>query len=235
MSGPKATITRTERTLEVGPGAGAVSALAVAPTGAEIALAFAHGAGAGMRHPFMEAIAERLASRRVSTLRYQFPYMEKGSSRTDPPSIATATVRAAALAMREQWPDAALFAGGKSFGARMTSTAASLGLLPGVRGLAFFGFPLHPAGRPGRERADHLDRVEAPMLFLQGTRDALCDIELLGVVLERLGRRSRLRLWDGADHSFHLLKRAGRTDEEVLDELAESAAQWMAEIASATA
>jgi predicted alpha/beta-hydrolase family hydrolase len=234
MSGTPATITRTERTFEVGPGAGAVSALAIAPPGAEIALAFAHGAGAGMRHPFMEAIAVRLAARRVATLRYQFPYMEKGLSRTDSPSVATATVRAAVAAMREQWPDAALFAGGKSFGSRMTSTAMSLGLLPDVRGLVFFGFPLHPAGRPGRERADHLDRVEAPMLFLQGTRDALCDIELLGVVLERLDRRARLRLWDGADHSFHVLKRSGRTDEQVLDELAESAAQWMAEIAGAT-
>jgi predicted alpha/beta-hydrolase family hydrolase len=232
MSGSVRTTTRTERTLELGPGAGAVSALALAPERAEIALALAHGAGAGMRHPFMEALAERLAAGGVATFRYQFPYMEKRLSRTDPPSVATATVEQAVRAMGELWPYATAFAGGKSFGARMSSTAMSLGLLSGVKGLVFFGFPLHAPGRPSRDRADHLDRVEAPMLFLQGTRDTLCDIEQLGVVLERLGRRAALRLWDGADHSFHVPKRSGRTDEQVLDELAESSAQWMAGIAS---
>ena len=226
MSGPLGTTTRTERTLELGPGAGTVSAIALSPERVEIALALAHGAGAGMRHPFMEAIAARLATRGAATLRYQFPYMEKGLSRTDPPSVATAAVEHAVRAMGELWPNATAFAGGKSFGARMSSTAMSLGKLPDVRGLVFFGFPLHPAGRPGRERADHLDRVEAPMLFLQGTRDTLCDIEQLGVVLERLGRRAALRLWDGADHSFHVLKRSGRSDEQVLDELVTAVDEW---------
>jgi len=228
------TTTRTEHTIELGPDRGTVSALALAPERVSTALALAHGAGAGMRHPFMEAIAERLATRGVATLRYQFPYMEKRLSRADPPSVATATVKQAVFAMSELWPGARAFAGGKSFGARMTSTAMALGLLPDVRGLVFFGFPLHPAGRPGRERADHLERVHVPMLFLQGTRDALCDVEQLGVVLERLGRRAALRLWDGADHSLHVLKRSGRTDAQVLDESTQAAAEWMAENASAS-
>lgn len=220
-------------TIELDP-AGTVSALALAPERVTIALALAHGAGAGMRHPFMEAIAERLAARGVATLRYQFPYMEKRLSRTDPPSVATATVKQAVRTMSELWPGARAFAGGKSFGARMSSTAMALGLLPDVRGLVFFGFPLHPAGRPSRERADHLDRVLAPMLFLQGTRDALCDVEPLGLVLKRLGPRATLRLWDGADHSFHVPKRSGRSDDQVLDELGDASAEWMREITSGT-
>jgi uncharacterized protein len=231
MSGPAGSshLTRIETTIDAGPGAGVVSALWLAPEKPAATLALAHGAGAGMRHPFMEAIAERLATRGVATLRYQFPYMEKGSARTDAPSVAVATVRAAFAAAAERSPGVPRFAGGKSFGARMSSTAAARGSLEGLRGLVFFGFPLHPAGRPGVTRADHLEQVEAPMLFLQGTRDALCDVELLGQVLRKLGKRATLHLWDGADHSFHVLKRSGRTDEQVLDELADAAVAWMAE------
>lgn len=222
---PQALPRRAERTIEVGA-AGSVSALSLVPAEPKAQLVLGHGAGAGMHHPFMEAIAERLASRDVATLRYQFPYMERGESRTDPPSVATATVRAAAAEAGQILPGAPLFAGGKSFGGRMTSTAASLSPLPEVQGLVFLGFPLHPAGRPGTERAVHLDHVEVPMLFLQGSRDTLCDLEYLGRVLKRLGRRATLHLWDGADHSFHVLKRSGRTDEQVLDELADAIAAW---------
>jgi hypothetical protein len=203
-----------------------VSALSLAPATPLAHLVLGHGAGAGMRHPFLEAIAQRLARRQVATLRYQFPAMERGESRPDPPSVATATVRAAVIEAATLWPSTPLFAGGKSFGGRMTSTAASLAPLPEVRGLVFLGFPLHPPGRPTIDRAAHLDRVAIPMLFLQGTRDALCDLELLGRVLKRLGRRASLQLWDGADHSFHVLKRSGRSDEQVLDELADAIAAW---------
>ena len=174
----------------------------------------------------MEARAKRLASRGVGTLRYQFPYMERGERRTDTTSVATATVRAAVAEAARRLPDTLLFAGGKSFGGRMTSTAAAQSALAGVQGLVFLGFPLHPADRPGVERAAHLEQVEVPMLFLQGTRDTLCDLELLGQMLHKLGKRATLHLWDGADHSFHVLKRSGRTDEQVLDELADAIATW---------
>jgi len=224
-SGSRTALRRIERTIDVGA-SGTVSALGVAPAEPRAQLVLGHGAGAGMRHPFMEAIADRLAARDVATLRYQFPYMERGQSRTDPPSVATATVRAATAEAAQLFPGVPLFAGGKSFGGRMTSTAASLSALPDVRGLVFVGFPLHPAGRPGTDRAVHLDHVDVPMLFLQGTRDALCDLEHLGRVLKRLGKRATLHLWDGADHSFHVLKRSGRTDEQVLDELADAITGW---------
>jgi predicted alpha/beta-hydrolase family hydrolase len=216
---------RADRALDVGA-SGSVSALSVAPAKPRAQLVLGHGAGAGMRHPFMEAIAERLASRDLATLRYQFPYMERGQSRTDPPSVATATVRAATSEAAQLFPGTPLFAGGKSFGGRMTSTAAALSPLAEVQGLIFLGFPLHPAGRPGIERAAHLDHVNVPMLFLQGTRDTLCDLEYLGKVLKRLGRKATLHLWDGADHSFHVLKRSGRSDDQVLDELADAIAAW---------
>lgn len=216
---------RVERTLDVGS-AGSVSALSVAPSDPRAHLVLGHGAGAGMHHPFMEAMAERLANRNVATLRYQFPYMERGQTRPDPPSVATRAVRAAVAEAAQILPGTPLYAGGKSFGGRMTSTAASLTALPEVMGLVFLGFPLHPAGRPGTDRAVHLDHVDLPLLFLQGTRDALCDLEHLGQVLKRLGRRATLHLWDGADHSFHVLKRSGRTDEQVLDELADAIAEW---------
>jgi predicted alpha/beta-hydrolase family hydrolase len=211
--------------MEVGS-AGIVSTLRLIPSAPNAHLVLGHGAGAGMRHVFMEAIAERLASRQVATWRYQFPYVERGDARPDPPSVATATVRAAVLEAARRLPGVPLFAGGKSFGGRMASTAASLTPLPEVQGLVFLGFPLHPAGRSSIDRAAHLDHVTVPMLFLQGTRDALCDLELLGRVLKRLGRRASLHLWDGADHSFHVLKRSGRTDAQVLDELADAIAGW---------
>ena len=213
-------------TIELDP-AGTVSALALAPERVTIALALAHGAGAGMRHPFMEAIAERLAARGVATLRYQFPYMEKRLSRTDPPSVATATVKQAVRTMSELWPGARAFAGGKSFGARMSSTAMALGLLPDVRGLVFFGFPLHPAGRPSRERADHLDRVLAPMLFLQGTRDALAALDQLKPLCQALGKRATLTLFQDADHSFHVPARTGRKDPQVRSEMLDALVEWI--------
>ena len=219
-------------TLEV-PDFGPVSALVVRPESARLALLLAHGAGAGMRHPFMEAIASRFAARGVATLRYQFPYMESGGGPPDRPALLTATVGAAARAARERLPELPLFAGGKSLGGRMTSTAAADGLLPEVEGVLFLGFPLHPPGRPGTTRAEHLERVTQPMLFLQGTRDALADLDLLRPVCRALGTRARLHVIEDADHSFHVLKRSGRDDESVLDELADRGTEWMSAIGSA--
>jgi predicted alpha/beta-hydrolase family hydrolase len=212
--------------LEV-PDIGTVSALASQPPHPHAALALAHGAGAGMRHPFMEAIAERLAERGVATLRYQFPYLELGARRPDPPAVATATVRAAAELARDTFEAVPLFAGGKSFGGRMSSTAQAEGPMPEVRGLVFFGFPLHPTGRPGTVRAEHLDRVRVPMLFLQGDRDSLADLNLLRPLCQRLGSRVTLEVAEGADHSFHVRKTSGTTDDEVLDWLATTASDWM--------
>jgi len=205
---------------------GELSALLLRPPEARSLLVFAHGAGAGIEHRFMTAVAERLAARRVATFRYQFPYMEAGRRRPDRPPKLTAAVRAAVDAASAAAPGLPLFAGGKSMGGRMTSTAAAEEPLPGVRGLVFFGFPLHPAGRPGTARGDHLDAVTVPMLFLQGTRDRLADLDLLRPICDRLGDRATLRVIDGADHGFHVLKRSGRTDDEVLDQLADLAAEW---------
>jgi hypothetical protein len=245
--------------IPVGKTVGSVSGILDRPAGARAILALAHGAGAGMRHPFMESIAARLAERGVATLRYHFPYMERGDRRPDPPGILLATVRvAAARAQEESLP---LFAGGKSLGGRMTSTATSTaasssgaakasraatasraastsaagrapraestGSLPDVKGIVFFGFPLHAPGRPSSDRAEHLERVAVPMLFLQGTRDALADLDLLRPVVERLGKRASLHVIEGADHSFRVPKRLGRSDAEILDELAEVAAAWI--------
>jgi predicted alpha/beta-hydrolase family hydrolase len=186
-----------------------------------------------MRHAFMEAVAERLSARGVGTLRYQFPYMEKRGGRPDPPGVLTATVRAACRFAADRTPGVPLFAGGKSMGGRMSSQAASEGserdssVLSGARGLVFFGFPLHPAGRPSSERASHLDDVPLPMLFLQGTRDNLADLALLRPVCERLDRRATLHIVDGADHSFHVKRSTGRADADVLDELADRTVEWM--------
>ena len=174
----------------------------------------------------MESIAQRLAARGIGTLRYQFPYTEQGGRRPDPEPVLLATVRAAVAAGREAADDLPLLAGGKSMGGRMTSRAAAAGPLPGIVGLVFLGFPLHPAGQPGVTRADHLGKVDIPMLFLQGSRDTLADLTLLRPVLERLGKRATLRVIEHADHSFHVLKRSGRTDEQVLDELAVATAEW---------
>ena len=207
-----------------------VSALLLRPPQARAAYVFAHGAGAGMTHASMEEIAVGLAGRGIATLRYQFPYMEKGSKRPDPPAIAQATVRSAVAEAARRCGDLPLFAGGKSFGGRMTSQAQAKAPLADVRGLVFLGFPLHPAGKPSRERAKHLAEVKVPMLFLQGTRDALAELDLLDPVMKGLGARATLHLVDEADHSFHVLKRSGRDDREVMAEVLDAFAAWVAKI-----
>lgn len=207
--------------------AGTVSGLAHAPAGARAAYVLAHGAGAGMAHPFMAAVARGLAERGVASLRYQFPYMERGSKRPDPPKVAHATVRAAVAEAARRWPRLPLFAGGKSFGGRMTSQAQAIEPLAGVRGLVFLGFPLHPAGKPSDERAAHLFEVRVPMLFLQGTRDELATPVLLRSLVERLGDRATLRELEHADHSFHVAARSGRSDEEVRQELLDASVAWI--------
>lgn len=203
-------------------GADDVSALFQRPANARWLLVLAHGAGAGMTHPFLNALSDDLATVGVATFRYQFPYMERRRQRPDPPSVLTATVAAAVRAAADAAPDLPLLAGGKSMGGRMTSQAAAGSPLPGVRGIVFFGFPLHPPGRPGTTRADHLARVTVPMLFLQGTRDEFADLELLRPITEGLGKQSTLHVIDGADHSFHVLKRSGRTDDDVRRELVDT-------------
>lgn len=225
MTGPRGPADRPV-TIEV-PGSGMVSALLRRPDSSRALLVLAHGAGAGMRHAFMAAAAERLALRDVATLRYQFPYMEAGGKRPDRPPVAHAAVAAAVMAGAELAGGLPLFAGGKSFGGRMTSGAAAQGSLEGVDGLVFLGFPLHPAGRPGTDRAEHLRRVGVPMLFVQGTRDALADLALLRPVLSDLGDRATLHVVDGGDHSFKVLKRSGRTDDEVLDEIGDAVAAFV--------
>jgi uncharacterized protein len=204
-----------------------VSALLQVPRGAEALLVLAHGAGAGMAHPFMAAMAGGLAERAIATLRYQFPYMERGSKRPDPPQLAQATVRAAVAAAAQAQGQLPLFAGGKSFGGRMSSQAQAKEPLVGVRGLVFVGFPLHPAGKPSQERAKHLADVKVPMLFLQGTRDALAELTLLQPVCKSLGKRATLKLFAEADHSFHVPAKSGRKDAEVFAELLDVTAAWI--------
>lgn len=206
-----------------------VSGLWLAPTKAKSAYVFAHGAGAGMAHKSMAAIAEGLAERGVATLRFNFLYMERGSKRPDSPPLAHSAVRAAVAKARELAPKLPLFAGGKSFGGRMTSQAQALAPLPHVHGLVFYGFPLHPAGKPSDERAKHLDDVKIPMLFLQGTNDALAEVDLLKPVVKRLGKRGTLALFEHADHSFHVPAKSGRKDPEVLAEILDTATAWMLE------
>ena len=208
-------------------GGRSVSALLLVPPRAQACYVLAHGAGAGMTHPFMTAVAEELAARGIATLRYQFPYMEARVRRPDPPALAQATVRAAVAEAARRTPALPLFAGGKSFGGRMTSQAQAAAPLPGVRGLAFLGFPLHPAGRPADERATHLADVAIPMLFLQGTRDALAEIALLTPLIERLAPRATLRVLQDADHSFHVPARSGRSDAETRRELLDALAGWI--------
>lgn len=203
-----------------------VSALLLRPHDARWLLVLGHGAGAGMGHGFMERAAAALGERAIATLRYQFPYMERGGGPPDRHPVLLATVRSAVLAAGEAAPGLVLLAGGKSMGGRMSSMAAAREPLPGVRGLVFFGFPLHPAGRRGTGRADHLAAVGVPMLFLQGSRDRLADLDLLRPVVEGLGESAALRVVEEADHSFGVPKRAGRTPEEVLDELAGAVAEW---------
>jgi predicted alpha/beta-hydrolase family hydrolase len=217
----------TELTLQVGS-AGTVSALLMLPAQPRACFVFAHGAGAGMTHAFMAAVASGLAERHVATLRYQFPYMEKGSKRPDPPGIAQAAVRAAVAAAAQACPGLPLIAGGKSFGGRMTSQAQAKAPLAGVAGLAFFGFPLHPAGKPSSDRADHLADVKIPMLFLQGTNDKLAELDLLKPVVKKLGARATLHLVEAADHSFHVPVRSGRKDAEVMIEVLDAFVAWLA-------
>ena len=204
-----------------------VSGLLQAPAKARMCYVLAHGAGAGMTHLFMTDMANGLAERGIATLRYQFPYMEQGSRRPDAPKLAQATVRAAVSAASRLVPELALFAGGKSFGGRMTSQAQAAAPLPGVRGLVFLGFPLHPAGQPSDERGKHLSEVQIPMLFLQGTRDALASLQFLQPLVERLGTRATLRLAQDADHSFHVPARTGRRDSEVRTEMLDALAIWI--------
>jgi uncharacterized protein len=210
------------------PTKGQVSALLMRPDQARWLLVFGHGAGAGMRHRFMEAMSARLAAAGIATFRYQFPYIEGGSRRPDPRATLLATVRAAVDAAREAAPDLPLLAGGKSMGGRMSSLAAAEAALPGVRGLVFFGFPLHPAGRPSAERADHLRRVDLPLLFLQGERDRLAALDLLRPLCAGLGAGASLHVIPTADHGLHVLKSSGRSDADVLDDLARTVAAWAA-------
>ncbi|HEX9471766.1 MAG TPA: alpha/beta family hydrolase, partial [Bradyrhizobium sp.] len=208
-------------------GADDVSALLLRPPAARACFVFAHGAGAGMTHQSMETVAAGLCDRGVATLRYQFPYMENGSRRPDPPVIAHAAVRAAVAEAARCCPGLALIAGGRSFGGRMTSQAQAAAPLPGVRGLAFLAFPLHPAGKPSVARAKHLSDVDVPMLFVQGTRDKLAELQLIEPVVKRLGASASLHLVQEADHSFHVLARSGRNDRDVMREILETLSAWI--------
>ena len=206
-----------------------VSGLLDAPVQPRVCYVLAHGAGAGMAHPFMAAVAAGLAQRRIATLRYQFLYMERGSKRPDPPKLAHAAVRAAVAEAANRFPKLPLIAGGKSFGGRMTSQAQAIESLPNVRGLAFLGFPLHPAGQPSRERGKHLSDVQVPMLFLQGTRDTLAMLDQIEPLCKALGKRATLKLFADADHSFHVPARSGRKDAEVMSEMLDTFAAWIDE------
>ncbi|HEX6707818.1 MAG TPA: alpha/beta family hydrolase [Albitalea sp.] len=213
--------------LSIAVGDGHVSALLQAPADARACYVFAHGAGAGMAHPFMVAVANGLAERGIASLRYQFPYMEQRSKRPDVPKVAHAAVRAAVTQAGQSLPGLPLVAGGKSFGGRMTSQAQAVSAMPGVRGLVFVGFPLHPPKQPSDDRAEHLAQVQVPMLFLQGTRDELADATLMRSVAQRLGERATLRFFEGADHSFHVLARSGRNDAEVMREMLDTLVAWV--------
>ena len=209
---------------------GKVSGLFILPKGAQGLIVLAHGAGAGMRHRFMEETAQKLADQAIATFRYQFAYMEKGIKRPDGEAVLTATVRAAVAAAKKHGEGLRLFAGGKSMGGRMTSLAAAKEPLEGVRGLIYFGFPLHAAGRPSADRGQHLFDVKLPMLFQQGSRDALADLKLLKPLCARLGEKVELFVIDGGDHSFHLLKSSGRSDDQALDEAVTKASSWISRL-----
>lgn len=214
-----------EVTIAVNP-ASSVSGLMQRPIRARACLVLAHGAGAGMRHPFMAAVADDLAALGIATLRYQFPYAERRGRRPDPPALCHATVRAAVASAHQLEPTLPLFAGGKSFGGRMTSQAQAASPLPGVRGLVFLGFPLHPPAQPSNARAEHLFQVQIPMLFLQGTRDTFAELALIQPLTRRLGERASLTLLGEADHSFHVAARTGRTDTQVRTEMLQALASW---------
>jgi uncharacterized protein len=224
-----------EKTRFAVPGGGEVSALLQSPEKPWMAMALAHGAGAGMAHPFMASLAAKLAESGIATLRYQFPYMETRRRRPDPPAILESTVAAAVQASAAAFPSLPQLAGGKSMGGRMSSQAAASAKLPAARALVFFGFPLHPPKAPATKRADHLAKVQIPMLFLQGTRDDLADLTLLRPICEKLEEYATLHIIDSADHSFHVLKRSGKTDAQVLEELAQTTASWAKQILKLTA
>jgi predicted alpha/beta-hydrolase family hydrolase len=209
--------------------------LLVRPHDARLLYVLAHGAGAGMRHHFLAQAADVFAGRGIATYRYEFPYMQAGKNRPDSPGVAEAAVRAAVVAASHRAPELPLIAGGKSFGGRMTSQAQAKEPLPGVRGLVFLGFPLHAPGRPGTERAEHLSSVQVPMLFLQGTRDEFATLELLRGVIDRLGNRATLHLIEEGDHSFKVPKRTGKTEQDVMNELAETIQRWSARVVSPAA
>lgn len=213
-------------TLTLG-GAETVSGLVRSPPAPRACYVFGHGAGAGMAHPFMAEVADGLAQRGIATLRYQFPYMERGSKRTDSPAVAQATVRAAVAHAAGLFPSLPLFAGGKSFGGRMSSQAQAQSPLPGVAGLVFVGFPLHAAGAPSSDRARHLFDIRTPMLFIQGTRDKLAEFDRVEKLMAELGPVATLLRIDEADHSFHVLVRSGRNDQEVMQQVLDGAAAWM--------
>jgi predicted alpha/beta-hydrolase family hydrolase len=217
----------TAEPITIAVGDDSVSGVIQTPEKARACYVFAHGAGAGMAHPFMANVAAGLAERGIATLRYQFLYMERGSKRPDPPKLAHAAVRAAVDEAAKRFPKLPLVAGGKSFGGRMTSQAQAASPLPGVRGLAFVGFPLHPAGKPSAERAAHLADVQIPMLFLQGTRDGLAELGQLQPVCKSLGSRATIKLFADADHSFHVPARSGRKDAQVLGEVLDAFAAWL--------
>lgn len=225
--GKRASASRAQRLTIAVDGTRRVSALLQLPPAATACFVLAHGAGAGMEHPSMTAIATELAARRIATFRFQFPYMELGRRRPDAPPVCHATVRAVVAKAASLAPALTLFAGGRSFGGRMTSQAQAIEPLRGVKGLAFIGFPLHASGKPSVERAEHLSEVKVRMLFLQGTRDELARLELLRPVIERLGSRATLKLLQDADHSFHVPARTGRKDPEIRAEMLDALAGWM--------
>lgn len=210
------------------PSGATVSGLLQKPASAKACYVLAHGAGADMNHTFMASIAQGLAERGIASLRFNFPFMEQGSKRPDSPTVAHAAIRAAVAEAARHLPGVPLFAGGKSYGGRMSTQAQAAEPLPGVKGLVLLGFPLHPAGKPSTERAAHLAGVKLPMLFLQGTRDALADLDLVTQTTASLGKKATLHVVDGADHTFHVLVRSGRTDAQVRDELLDAMAAWMA-------
>jgi uncharacterized protein len=211
------------------PSGGRTSGLLQAPAGAKACYVFAHGAGADMNHAFMGAMAQGLAERGIASLRFNFPFMEQGSKRPDSPAVAHAAIRAAVDEAARRMPGVPLFAGGKSYGGRMSTQAQAAEPLPGLKGIVLVGFPLHPAGKPSTERAAHLAGVKLPMLFLQGTRDGLAELDLIKQTTANLGKKASLHIVDGADHAFHVLVRSGRTDAQVREELCDTMATWMME------
>lgn len=223
-------MTRREFTFDVTEAKCSVSALLLLPSDARVVYVLGPGAGAGMRHPFLERVATLLAERRVGTFRYQFPYMESGKKRPDYLPVLHGTVRAALRAAAAAAPGLPLVAGGKSMGGRMTSRVQSKEPQPGVDGLVFLGFPLHPPKKPGTERGDHLRDVNVPMLFLQGTRDTLADLSLLAPLIDELGSNATLHVVEGGDHSFKVLKRSGRNEDDVFDELVDTIQIWTANL-----